>query len=530
MKTIKDIRAVGMKVIIVLLWVNAALTAAHCITVDHAQSITLIGGAILLAFVGTLTWRMDKEGTVARTTAGLTQAGQVALLVASFSDSPLQIDIHMYFFAMLAICAACVDWRPILAFTGLTAVHHTVLYFIIPAAVFPGEASIVRVALHAIILVVEAGVLLALTQMMWQSFASTQLAITDAQAAQSEAEKQAAFAEQARHENDDAEIARDAERATENTELQSVIDTLAEGLSNLAQGDVTYHMRKDMDGKFGKLRDDFNASVRQLEYVLSSIVKTSRNLHQGANQMSVASNELAQRAEQQAAALQQTGVAVDRISQSVEESSQKAVVAGKKVSDTKDKTAKSAEVVSKAITAMDDIKGSSEQVGQIINVIDDIAFQTNLLALNAGVEAARAGEAGKGFAVVAQEVRELAGRSATAAKEIKQLIDTSARQVASGVELVNETGDTLKIIEADVFGINDLIKEIAAIFSEQNSGLKDINLAISDMDTATSQNAHMANQTTQSSQELTENADRLIKDLSAFKVYDNYEGGYAKAS
>jgi methyl-accepting chemotaxis protein len=436
----------------------------------------------------------------------------------------------MYFFAMLAICAACVDWRPILAFTGLTAVHHTVLYFIIPAAVFPGEASLVRVALHAIILVVEAGVLLALTQMMWQSFASTQSAITDAQSAQSEAEKQAAFAKQAQHQNDDAKIARDAERAAENAKLQSVIDMLAVGLSNLAQGDVTYRIKSDMDGKFGKLRDDFNASVRQLEYVLSSIVKTSRNLHEGANQMGGASTELAQRAEQQAAALQQTGVSVDRISQSVEVSSQKAIKAGNMVSDTKDKTVKSAIVVSKAITAMDDIKGSSEQVGQIIRVIDDIAFQTNLLALNAGVEAARAGEAGKGFAVVAQEVRELAGRSAGAAKEIKLLIDTSARQVANGVELVNETGETLKTIETVVFGINDLIEEISATFSEQNSGLKEINLAVSDMDTVTNQNAQMANQTTHSIQELSQNADKLLDDLSVFTVHEDYDGGYAKAS
>jgi methyl-accepting chemotaxis protein len=284
-----------------------------------------------------------------------------------------------------------------------------------------------------------------------------------------------------------------------------------------------------MDGKFGKLREDFNASVRQLEYVLSSIVKTSRNLHEGANQMGGASTELAQRAEQQAAALQQTGVSVDRISQSVEVSSQKAIKAGNMVSDTKDKTVKSAIVVSKAITAMDDIKGSSEQVGQIIRVIDDIAFQTNLLALNAGVEAARAGEAVKGFAVVAQEVRELAGRSAGAAKEIKLLIDTSARQVANGVELVNETGETLKTIETVVFGINDLIEEISATFSEQNSGLKEINLAVSDMDTVTNQNAQMANQTTHSIQELSQNADKLLDDLSVFTVHEDYDGGYAKA-
>lgn len=538
MKSINDIRNIGMKVLIALLWVNAALVVVRALFVGHDQSFILVAGALVLALMGTLTWRIDKVGTVARTTIGLTQAGQVALLVASFSGSSLQIDMHMYFFAMLAICAACIDWRPILAFTGLTAVHHTVLYFIIPAAVFPGESSLVRVGLHAVILVAEAGVLLAITHMMWTSFASTSQAISEAHAAQDEAEKHSLSAKLAQNENETAQLAREEEKAAENAQLQNVIEALGTGLSKLAQGDVTYRMREEFDGHFAQLSDDFNASVRKLEYALSSVSRTAKNLSHGAGEMRQSSDDLSHRAEQQAAALNQTGIAIENISSSIEKTSAQATDAGLRVADTKEKTAQSAQIVTNAISAMDEIKQSSEQVGQIISVIDEIAFQTNLLALNAGVEAARAGEAGKGFAVVAQEVRELAGRSATAAKEIQQLIDKSERQVANGVELVNETGSTLKVIEEEVFQINELISEMATTFNEQASGVRDVNTAVGEMDGVTQQNAQMAKQSTHSIQELSYDVDKLINELSIFTVHEDYQGSgkkltenaYAKAS
>lgn len=524
MKTISDIRNIGMKVLIVLLWINAALVITRALFVGHDQAAVLAVGAIIMAGMGTLSWRYDKNGTIARATMGLTQAALVSLLVASFSGSSLQIDMHMYFFAMLAICAAVVDWRPILAFTGLTAVHHTVLYFLIPAVVFPGESSIVRVGLHALILVAEAGVLLALTTMMWKAFASASEAITGAHAAQVEAEKHSQSAEMAQNEVAAAQQQRDAEKAMETDKLQDVIDALGTGLSKLAQGDVTYRMREQFDGPFEQLSEDFNSSVRKLEFALSSVSKTAKHLSHGTGEMSQSSDELAHRAEQQAAALNETGIAIENISTSIEKTSQKANEAGSRVADTKEKTAHSAKIVANAISAMDEIKQSSEQVGQIINVIDEIAFQTNLLALNAGVEAARAGEAGKGFAVVAQEVRELAGRSANAAKEIQQLIDKSEKQVANGVSLVNDTGATLKVIEDEVFNINELISEMASTFNEQASGVREVNSAVSEMDGVTQQNAQMAKQSTQSIQELSNEAERLIESLSVFTVHADYQG------
>jgi methyl-accepting chemotaxis protein len=175
-------------------------------------------------------------------------------------------------------------------------------------------------------------------------------------------------------------------------------------------------------------------------------------------------------------------------------------------------------VVQKAIASMHGIEQSSTEVSRIIGVIDEIAFQTNLLALNAGVEAARAGEAGKGFAVVAQEVRELAQRSANAAKEIKTLINTSAVQVKEGVDLVGRAGETLHKIAEQVMGINGLIRQISASASEQAIGLKEINQAVNQMDQVTQQNAAMVEETTAASVTLNDEAQTLKTLVTRFRV------------
>jgi len=188
------------------------------------------------------------------------------------------------------------------------------------------------------------------------------------------------------------------------------------------------------------------------------------------------------------------------------------------VSNAKNGAEKSGTVVRNAIGAMEKIEDSSKKISQIISVIDDIAFQTNLLALNAGVEAARAGEAGRGFAVVAQEVRELAGRSANAAKEIKALIETSTSQVGNGVALVNETGKSLDEIEVEVTKINDHIQSIVTASREQSNALAEINSAINQMDQMTQQNAAMVEQTNAATQGLSNEAVNLETLVSRFKL------------
>ena len=188
------------------------------------------------------------------------------------------------------------------------------------------------------------------------------------------------------------------------------------------------------------------------------------------------------------------------------------------VTETRQSAGKSGSIVRSAIDAMGRIEESSSRIGQIISVIDEIAFQTNLLALNAGVEAARAGEAGRGFAVVAQEVRELAQRSANAAREIKTLINASSAQVADGVSLVRSTGDALMEIESLVGKMDDHVNAIATASREQATALREINSSVNHMDQMTQQNAAMVEETTAASETLTQESDQLRALLATFEL------------
>jgi methyl-accepting chemotaxis protein len=222
-----------------------------------------------------------------------------------------------------------------------------------------------------------------------------------------------------------------------------------------------------------------------------------------------ASEDLSQRTVQQAASLEETAAALDEITATIRKTAEGANEARQLVAAAKTDAARSGEVVKETVAAMIGIEGSSRQISNIIGVIDEIAFQTNLLALNAGVEAARAGDAGRGFAVVATEVRTLAQRSATAAKEIKALISASSAQVATGVTLVGETGKALNRTLAQVEKINNLIVDIAASAREQATGLQQVNITMSQMDQVTQQNAAMVEQATASSNSLAMEAEAL---------------------
>ena len=318
-----------------------------------------------------------------------------------------------------------------------------------------------------------------------------------------------AQSENARKEKDAQEAASAARKAEEDAERVRVIEALTLGLENLSSGNLTYRISEPFAADYQKLRNEFNASIEQLNTTLSEISTTTESVRLASSEIGASSDDLSKRTEQQAASLEETAAALDEITSTVKSSSQRAEEASTMVGAAKAGAEKSGTVVKNAISAMDKIEQSSRQISQIISVIDDIAFQTNLLALNAGVEAARAGEAGKGFAVVAQEVRELAGRSATAAKEIKTLIDTSSTQVGTGVTLVNETGTSLTEIEGQVSKINDLIQSIVTGAREQSTALAEINAAINQMDQTTQQNAAMVEQTNAATQGLSGEAVRL---------------------
>jgi methyl-accepting chemotaxis protein len=309
--------------------------------------------------------------------------------------------------------------------------------------------------------------------------------------------------------NADGRVFKVVKFATDISERVRAVDDIAEGLTALSNGDLSFRLDRPFIPGLEQIRNDFNTSLDKLRQAMQIVGSNADAIASASSQIKEASESLSRRTEQQAAAVEETAAALTEMTQAVATSAKRAEEAGEQVERTTVGATRSGEVVAKAITAMGQIEKSSGEISSIIGVIDEIAFQTNLLALNAGVEAARAGEAGKGFAVVAQEVRELAQRSAKAAKEIKALITTSSQQVLQGVTLVDETGKALKAIIAEVGDINANVKAIVEAGREQATGLQEINNALDLMDQNTQQNAAMVEESTAASNSLASEAQAL---------------------
>ncbi|OLP59276.1 chemotaxis protein [Xaviernesmea oryzae] len=289
-------------------------------------------------------------------------------------------------------------------------------------------------------------------------------------------------------------------------------------IARLADGDLDQAMEGQFRGAFAELQTNMNETLAQLRSTMQDMRSATDGIHAGTAGLRQASSDLSHRTEQQAAALEQTSSAIEEITSAVRVSSDRAQEASTVVAEAARSAEQSGVIVRDAVDAMQRIEQASTEIGNITNVIDEIAFQTNLLALNAGVEAARAGEAGKGFAVVAQEVRELAQRSAQAAKDIKILIARSGSEVANGVRLVQETGSALGAIDSSVQSIHAQIREIATAAQEQSTGLKEVSAAINQMDQVTQRNAAMVEDINSSMHQLAGEADHVSSMVGRFRL------------
>jgi methyl-accepting chemotaxis protein len=297
-----------------------------------------------------------------------------------------------------------------------------------------------------------------------------------------------------------------------------VVEALSSKLSDLSHGDLTAQITESFPAEYEQLRQDFNSTAQTLSQTVEQVIAAADSIRSGAGEISQASDDLSHRTESQAATLEQTAAALDELTASVKSAAEGARSVEATMEDAKREAETSGEVVQSAVSAMTEIEQSSNQISQIIGVIDDIAFQTNLLALNAGVEAARAGEAGRGFAVVASEVRALAQRSSDAAMEIKTLISSSSGQVERGVELVGKAGEALQSIVSQVNHISELVSGIAEGAAEQSTGLAEINTGVTQLDKVTQQNAAMVEESTAAGQLLKEDATRLTGLVAHFKI------------
>ncbi|MEM6593522.1 MAG: methyl-accepting chemotaxis protein [Pseudomonadota bacterium] len=312
-----------------------------------------------------------------------------------------------------------------------------------------------------------------------------------------------------------AQAEREAQRQAEVVET---VRLLSEGLEELAAGNLTARIHAEFDGDFNVLKDNFNNSLEQLESILKEVVSTSHAISNGSDALASSATDLATRTEQQAAALAETTVTITQIKESVSGTAKSAQSANAMVGATRKLAQDGETIVKETVSAMDEIEKGSAEISQIIGTIDDIAFQTNLLALNAGVEAARAGDAGRGFAVVASEVRALAQRAGDAAKEIKDLIETSQKQVAGGAKLSASASEALRKITEQVVQVSETVSEIDQATQSQATGISEINMAMTDLDQLTQQNAAMVEETTAASVELKSDVSELQNRASVFKI------------
>jgi methyl-accepting chemotaxis protein len=509
-------RAFASRMLLALIGLHVALIAAVLLMLGRPW-VTPAAGAFGFALAAALVWARDPRGLAGRLMIGVALVGQISVLLAAMSGHRWQVDVHMYYFAGLAILAIYCDWRVILAGAGAVAAHHLLLNFLLPAAIYPDGGDFPRVVLHAVILILEAGALIWLSHNIVAMFGVKRdyreaeaaiAAMSQAQAAERSAREAAARA--------DAEQAALRERVAE--EQAQVFQAMGEGLSRLSHGDLAWRLREAFPADYEPLREEFNAAIARLHEAMAVVVEAVEAMTTDSSEIGAAADGLSRHAETQATTMQQAAAALGGLAVAARDAALGAGQAHRAVAAARTEAQESGGVVAEAIEAMGDVERSAGEIGQIIGLIDEIAFQTNLLALNAGVEAARAGEAGRGFAVVASEVRALAQRSADAAREIKALISTSGDQVTRGVTLVRRTGEALVRIVAQIGEANALVAAISETSDLQARSLTEVNAAVTQLDEAAQQTAAMIDRSTAASHDMVDESRGLADLLAHFDL------------
>ena len=522
-------------------WALVPLATAIAWFAGHPAAIPIGIVSALLAGAGALSWSRDRTGLATRVTSTVALCGQVALLVFACEGTRYQIDMHMAFFAALAITTAWCCWRAILTATAVVAVHHLVLNMLYPLAVFPDGAEFARVVVHALILLAEAGALTWLAlRLEWAlsvADSATDAAIAN-QEREGEVRREAAEADEQRTLVEDrllaavegvVQAARRGDfsvRSAETAELgrlsslvqgineltltcEGFLDETDRALSALAAGDLTARMASDFEGRLADVAGNFNRSTETLGHALEAVARNASATHQAADEILSATRDLSDRSESQAASLEETSATVEEIAATVRQTAGMVSDAARKARATADNADSGVAVAARAVEAIDRVDEQAKRIVDIVGVMDGLAFQTNLLALNASVEAARAGEGGRGFAVVATEVRRLAQQSADAARDVRVLISDTKLHVDEGVKLVREAGQSLNVISREAGAVAQVFADISEATREQSQGIGDVERALQQMDVLTQDNAQVAARTAAAGGNMVETANAL---------------------
>lgn len=419
--------------------------------------------ALVLAAMTIAVWlerRRNPSGIAVQLAASASLAFGVAFMVWLMRGHPWQPDAHMMFFAAFALTSVFCNWRPIVLFAGVIAVHHLVLNYALTEAIYPGEAAFGRVLLHALVLVLQAIPMIWLSHVLSSLFQSSEDSLRAAEEARANATRARQEAEAAA-----------AQQARDNEEVVTFVEALGSAFGALANGNLNASIPSRLSDRYRTLHHQFDAMASVVREMVEQLEKSAVGLRDSAEELEDVARQNAGHASEQSDMLSSALELAQTMTDGASDTSDQARAASDRMVRSRAAAEEGGRVLQSAVEAMQRMEASSGQIGSISKVMETIAFQTNLLALNAGVEAARAGEAGRGFAVVATEVRALAQRAADSAKDIQTLVSASRQSMAEGSQLVQQTSDTLGILIRDTLENAASMAQIAERTREESVGL-----------------------------------------------------------
>lgn len=506
------IRKHGAFGICLLLWGMVAQAAFIGWALGGSSTYILLCMAALAGVV-TFEYNRNPSGESVQLTSAAALAIGVALLVSQLSGHLWQPDMHMQFFAALAVLGIYCNWRAIVLYTGLVAVHHLTMTLVLPVAVLPGGTDIGRVLLHAAILLVEAVALVIIAELIRRALSRATEEARRARAASDEAEALRL------HQAESAERV-GAEKAAEAARQQRVVRELEAGLLRLSEGNLKATIDSPDDDPFPaeyeSIRQAYNQTLLLQDDLMVRVDLVAGSVRSEAVEIERAAQQLFERAQAQTASLRDGRIALQRVIELVDSSQADSRAATEESRESESQATAGRSIMQDAVDAMRAIEESSEQISRIIGVIEDIAFQTNLLALNAGVEAARAGDAGRGFAVVAAEVRGLAERASGSAREIRALIAQGSGHVSAGAGLVRRTTDALSGIVERASEVRKLMDGISAASTDQLAGLHRTDTVMDQAESINAQTQDAAQDARAVAVSIGKQADELVATLQSY--------------